>query len=68
MVHVDAAIFVAIMFALFGFVIGSAVSRRRFGRLAYKQGLYDGKMKKLLHWCNWFDDVKDYEELNKWEE
>lgn len=55
MVEIDAVVFTAIMCALFGFLLGGATSRQRFGRIAYKQGLIDGKSRRLLNFDNWFD-------------
>lgn len=51
----DEVIFMIIMSALFGFLLGGATSRQRFGRIAYKQGLIDGKSRRLLNFDNWFD-------------
>ena len=55
MVEIDAVVFTAIMCALFGFLLGGATSRQRFGRIAYKQGIQDGKNKRLSNFDNWFD-------------
>lgn len=55
MVEIDAVVFTAIMCALWGFLLGGATSRQRFGRIAYKQGLRDGKSRCLSHFDNWFD-------------
>ena len=51
----DEVIFVMIMSALLGFLLGGATSRQRFGRIAYKQGIQDGKSRCLSHFDNWFD-------------
>lgn len=51
----DEVIFTMIMSALFGFLLGGATSRQRFGRIAYRQGLIDGKSRRLLNFDNWFD-------------
>ena len=61
----DVIIFIMIMCFMFGFLIGSAFARQRHGKAAYKQGLYDGKVGKLLNWDNWFDDVEDFHRLEK---
>lgn len=60
----DEVIFVMIMSALFGFLIGGATSRQRFGRIAYKQGLQDGKSRCLSNFDNWFD-YEDHKTLLK---
>lgn len=51
----DEVIFMMIMSALLGFLLGGATSRQRFGRIAYKQGLQDGKSRCLSNFGNWFD-------------
>lgn len=51
----DEVIFVMIMSALFGFLLGGVTSRQRFGRIAYKQGIQDGKSRCLSNFDNWFD-------------
>lgn len=64
MVEIDAVVFTAIMCALWGFLLGGATSRQRFGRIAYKQGLQDGKSRCLSHFDNWFD-YEDHKTLLK---
>lgn len=51
----DEVIFTMIMSALLGFLLGGATSRQRFGRIAYKQGIQDGKSRCLSNFGNWFD-------------
>lgn len=51
----DEVIFTMIMSALLGFLLGGATGRQRFGRIAYKQGLIDGKSRCLSNFGNWFD-------------
>lgn len=65
MVEIEAVIFTSVMFGLMGFLIGNAMGRHRFGKLAYMQGLYDGKVKRLLNFANWFSDSDDYRRLHK---
>ena len=64
MVEIDAVVFTAIMCALWGFLLGGATSRQRFGRIAYKQGLQDGKSRCLSNFDNWFD-YEDHKTLLK---
>lgn len=60
----DEVIFVMIMSALLGFLLGGATSRQRFGRIAYKQGIQDGKSRCLSNFDNWFD-YEDHKTLLK---
>ena len=64
MVEIDAVVFTAIMCALWGFLLGGVTSRQRFGRIAYKQGLQDGKSRRLSNFDNWFD-YEDHKTLLK---
>lgn len=61
----DAIIFIIIMCFMFGFLFGGMFGLHRHARAAYKQGLYDGKVGKLLNWDNWFDDMEDFRKLEK---
>lgn len=61
----DAIIFIMIMCFMFGFLFGGMFGRHKHARAAYKQGLYDGKVGKLLNCDNWFDDVEDFRKLKK---
>lgn len=60
----DEVIFTMIMSALLGFLLGGATSRQRFGRIAYKQGIQDGKSRCLSNFDNWFD-YEDHKTLLK---
>ena len=54
-----------IMLFMFGFLFGGIFAQQRHAKVAYKQGLYDGKVGKLLNWDNWFDDMEDFRKLEK---
>lgn len=61
----DEIIFIMIMCFMFGFLFGGMFGLHRHAKAAYKQGLYDGKVGRLLNCDNWFDDMEDFRKLEK---